>query len=172
MPDPLDPADAFTSAIGGAFLGFVAIFVMVLGGHFMGMALCGVAPAIAALPTSGLPSLSSFDFDIGGVIFSWLGVMLLSFTKWYGWPFLIFDIWLLARLRSGAGFLPTLLAFAIIQPLHTLLVVGRFANALEFIIALGLWIVLAGVTTALVLWWQRVRDEAPPPESEETEPEL
>jgi len=172
MPDPLDPADAFTSAIGGAFLGFAAVIGVSLGGHFMGLVLHEIAPAIAALPTSGWPSFSGIE--PGEVFFSWLAVIVGSFATWRGWPFLIFEIWLLARLRSGAEFFPTLLALAIVQPLHTLVVLDRFSSGtgLDLAIGLGLWFVLSIVTAGLVLWWRRMSDEAPPPESENIEPEL
>lgn len=172
MSDSLDPGDAFLSALGGAFLGFAAVIGVSLGGHFMGLVLHETAPAIAALSIRGFPSPG--DIDISEVLFSWFGVIVGSFATWRGWPFIIFDIWLLARLRSGAGFFPTLLTLALVQPLHSLLVLDRFSSrtALELAIAFGLWIVLAIVTAALVLWWRRMSDEAPLSEPEETEPEL
>ena len=171
MPEPLDPTDAIYSAFGGVFVTFGTIMGVSLGGHVLGSALHWIAPAIAALPSAGLVAFGGSGMHPLFLIVTWFATFIGSFATWFCWPFLIFDAWLILRLRCGMELFTAALVLALVQPLHSLLMAHRFQQlaGTALAVALGLWLVLGVITAGLALWWRRVSSEAPEPEPE---PEL
>ncbi|MEQ1859929.1 MAG: hypothetical protein ABMA13_08335 [Chthoniobacteraceae bacterium] len=171
MPDPLDPTHAFTSAFTGVFVSFGGVIAVSLGGHAFGSMLHEGARSIAAIPTAGWSALSAPAFHPVELIFTWIACFVGSLVTWRGWPFLLFDAWLLVRLRSGMELFQVLLLLAITQPLHSLLLTDKFSplTAAELGVGAVLWLIASAAIAALALWWRHTSENAPEPEAE---PEL
>lgn len=174
MPDPLDPTDAFFSAFNGSFLLFGAVLAVSLGGHVLGGQIHELAICLAAFSSSGWSAFSGFfDLDPLELVLSWFGVLMGSFATAWCWPFIGLDVWLLARLRAGSELFPILLAMALVQPVHTFVVMQRCAPLVgtELSIGCGLLVLSLITTASLMLWWRHTSDAAPDP-APDAEPEL
>ncbi len=159
MSDPLDPTDAFRAAI-VAYAGVIGVFI---GGSALGATLWDAAQAFANVPSAGwreVEDLLKFDPI---VLYSWFGVLMQSLLTWWAWLFLLAELWLVARLRSGADLFQTLFALTLIQPLHTLLIAfdQNSPTLGESIIGLLLLIGSEVAIATLILWWRRTSDAAP-----------
>lgn len=129
---------------------------------------------ISGVSTGGLSALrGAISFDVIDFIWSWLGVFLLSFGSVLGYPFLLFDVWLLSRLRSGEDPLSTLFLLAMSQPIHSFMILVRGTGATSGEIILGASVLVGSLIGLgyLLQWWRRVLEERHR-EEEESELEL
>jgi hypothetical protein len=174
MSDSLDPLNAIVSGFTDSITRFLGVMAASFGGHVLGLQVHSFAPVIASIPTMGVGAFGTgFDIDLGKVVLSWFGTFLGSVAIPWCWPFLALDLWLLTRLRLTGEVFSVIVILAAVQPIHTFLVQQRFSplNGGQVAIGMGLLVLSAIVTTALLLWWRHTSDHAPDPLPDE-EPEL
>jgi hypothetical protein len=161
VPDPLDPIEALYSGIGRSFLTFGGFLGVSICGHVLGVQTMEIATVLATGGTGWSPLQLWENLDAVEMAGSWVSVFIESLFTLFGVPFLLLDVWLLARLRGGYEMQPVLFTLALTQPIHTAVILARGSSSTPTELILGaalLFVALTGLAF-LLLWWRQVMQE-------------
>lgn len=174
MPDPLDPTDAFFSAIGTPFVRTGAVLGALFAGHSMGTQI-GNAPTVlsAFFSANWTAAWSAIQWPGWQSVLAWLASYTYALKTPAAWPWLVMILWQIGRAR-GEGELFFVVLWTVIAQTgisFTMAVESGAVVGMDLGISIGLLAVFIVGFGALMFWWRHTTENAPEVDPE-AEPEL